>query len=81
MDVAAGSSDVEYVGRSLEGVLDKVRKVKARYTKFDPATLVDDANRDDQPSGDQSQLNTSDDVLVLIPSRPKLGALPSYIPF
>lgn len=66
--------------RSMASVLAKVRKLKARYTD---ASIVPDGASVGGQAADEARASTdaAEDVLVLIPSRPKLGALPSYIPF
>lgn len=79
VEVAADSAAIAGE-RSMASVLAKVRKMKARYTNA--PTVADSASVGNQVSDEvPASSDAAEEVLVLIPSRPKLGALPSYIPF
>lgn len=75
-DSAADASE-----RSMATVLANVRQTKARYTST--TTKMDESSSVGNSIADETRASSDsiEEVLVLIPSRPKLGSLPSYIPF
>lgn len=85
---AASSSNVPAIVTAVKSLNVRYSATTSNGRETGNATRDDDDNdtttvADAQSStktGDQNATN-SDDVLVLIPSRPKLGQLPAYIPF
>lgn len=77
---AAAPSAPSGTTRSMAHVLSKVRKMKTRYADAKSTKTDDEPSRAADVAAEESSASAADDVLVLIPTRPKLGALPAYIP-